>query len=87
VTLDANTVTIPATQPAPPIFGPVSRALNGSVTLVITNTPGLVLTLQNSPDLVNWTILATPTPAVSPYTYTDTMAGAAPTRFYRAYYP
>jgi hypothetical protein len=86
VTLDANTITIPS-LPEPPRFGPIYRAPNGSVTLVITNTPGLALTLQTSADLTSWTTLATPTLAVSPDTFTDTTAAAEAKRFYRAFYP
>ena len=86
VTLDANTITVsPVMQP--PNFDSIQRAANGSVTLVIANTPNLLLTLQTSPDLVNWTTLATPTPTASPYTYIDSTASAASTRFYRAFYP
>ena len=89
VTLDASTVTVPrqTPRPAPPRFGPVSRAPNGAVTLVITNTPGLALTLQASANLTSWTTLATPTPAVSPDTFTDPAATTKATRFYRAFYP
>jgi hypothetical protein len=87
VTLDANTVTIPTPQPTPPSFGPISRAPNGTVTLVVTNTPNLALTLQTSTNLVNWTTLGTPTPTVSPYTFTDSMASGQAARFYRAFYP
>ena len=86
VALDANTVTIP-TLPQPPRFGPIYRAPDGLVTLVITNTPGLALTLQTSANLTSWTTLATPTLAVSPDTFTDTTASAESKRFYRAFYP
>ena len=64
-----------------------SSAQTASVTLVITNTPGLVLTLQTSTKLVDWTTLATPTPTVSPYTYIDSTSSPATARFYRASYP
>ncbi|MEO8426513.1 MAG: ice-binding family protein [Verrucomicrobiota bacterium] len=91
VTLDANTITTPSstpvTTPLPPSFGPVSRAPDGSVTLVITNTPGLALTLQYSTDFTSWTVHSTPTPTSSPYAITDTTALANATRFYRAFYP
>ena len=87
VTLDANAITIPTLRPMPPSFGPIHRAPDGSVTLVITNTPGLALTLQTSANLTSWTTLATPTPAVSPDTFTDTTASAETKRFYRAFYP
>jgi hypothetical protein len=86
VTLDANAITIPSLS-EPPRFGPIFRAPNGSVTLVITNTPGLTLTLQTSANLTNWTTLATPTLAVSPDTFTDITASAESNRFYRAFYP
>lgn len=84
VTLEANTVTVP---PSPPSFGPVARAPDGTVTLVITNTPELTLTLQYSADLVSWTTLATPTPTASPYVTSDMTASADAKRFYRALYP
>jgi hypothetical protein len=87
VTLEANSVTIPTPQPAPPIFGPVSIASNGSVSLVITNTPGLTLTVQSSPDLANWTTLSASTPTVSPFMFTDSTASGRAARFYRAFNP
>jgi len=85
VTLDANAITV-APVLAAPSFGPFTYA-NGSASLVITNTPGLELTLQTSTNLVDWTTLATPTPTVSPYTYTDSTSSPATMRFYRAFYP
>ena len=87
VTLEANAITIPTLRPTPPSFGPIHRAPDGSVTLVITNTPGLALTLQTSANLTSWKTLAMPTPAVSPDTFTDTTASAETMRFYRAFYP
>ena len=90
VALNGNTITIPVATPAPPArlsFGPIRRELNGSATLVITNTPGLTLTLQASTDLTQWTTLGTPTPAVSPDLFIDTTASALAARFYRAFYP
>jgi hypothetical protein len=86
VTLDANAVTIPTPQPAS-FFNSISRATNGTVTLLIANTTNLLLTLQTSTNLTDWTTLATPTPTVSPYTFTDTNASAEAVRFYRAFYP
>jgi hypothetical protein len=87
VTLESTTITVPNLRPSAPIFGPTSRAANGTVTLVINNTPNFALTLQTSTNLMDWTTLATPTPAVSPYTYIDSTASAQAVRFYRAYYP
>ena len=87
VTLDANNITLPGTGPLRPRFGPVSRAPDGTVSLIVTNTPGLTLTLQHSADLASWTTFSTPTPTVSPYATTDTTASGEDRRFYRAFYP
>ena len=87
VTLDANSITTPSLRPVPPSFGPISRASDGTVTLIITNTPGLTLTIQSSSTLTNWVTLTTPTPGVSPDTYNDAAATGQPRRFYRAFYP
>ncbi len=87
ITLLANTITIPGARPPRPSFGPASLSPDGTVTLSITNTPGLALTLQFSTDLVSWTILSTPTPAISPYLITDPASSAEVMRFYRAFYP
>jgi hypothetical protein len=91
VTLDANTVTAPTSgvnpPPAPPSFGPLSRAANGVVTLSITNTTGMALTLQRSTDLASWTTFLTPTPSVSPFTTSDGSGPGDVRTFYRAFYP
>ena len=87
VTLDSDTITNPALRPSPPRFGPVHRAVDSAVTLVITNTPGVALTVQGSINLTTWTTLATPTPSASPFSFTDNTASALPKRFYRAFYP
>ena len=89
VTLDANTVALPtqSIRPSPPTFGKITRALDGTVTLSITNTIGVALTLQFSPDLKNWTTLSTPVPATTPYLATDATTLLKGTRFYRALYP
>jgi hypothetical protein len=87
VTLQSTTITIPNELPAPPIFGPTSRAADGTVTLSINNTPHFALTVQTSTDLINWTTLATPTPTVSPYTLIDATAAGFATLYYRAFYP
>jgi hypothetical protein len=87
VTLQSTTITVPNLVPAPPILGPISRASNGDVTLLIDNTPNFALTLQTSTNLIKWTTLATMTPTVSPYTYIDTKDLAGTVRYYRAFYP
>lgn len=86
VTLESTTITIPTLLPAPPIIASISRAANGKVTLVINDTPNFALTLQTSTNLIDWTTLATPTPTVSPYTFTESVASAGDVRFYRAFY-
>ena len=87
VTLKSNAVTAPGAGPAQPQFGLISRASDGTVNLIITNTPTLQITLQHSTDLINWSPLSTPTPAVTPFHMTDTTAGTEAMRFYRAFYP
>ncbi|HTG43686.1 MAG TPA: ice-binding family protein [Verrucomicrobiae bacterium] len=89
VTLDANTVTAPLliTRTLALSFGPIARALDGTVALSVTNTTGVEFTLQSSTDLANWATLATPTPANSPFLTTDsTIAAGQMMRFYRAFY-
>jgi len=87
VTLGANSITAPSTTLPPPRFGPITRAPDGAVTLVLTNTPGFTLTLQYSTNLVSWTTFATPTPTVSPYVTTNSTTPADARRFYRTFYP
>jgi type VI secretion system secreted protein VgrG len=67
-------------------FGPTIRAIDGAVTLIITNTPNFPLTLQISTDLIHWTNLTTFTPNASPYTFTDTSPSGQTVRFYRGVY-
>jgi hypothetical protein len=86
-TLGTNAAVAFMARPVPPSFGSVHRAPNGLVTLVITNMPGLALTLQASPDLTNWTALGTPIPGTNPYVFTDPSASTETTRYYRALYP
>jgi hypothetical protein len=87
VTLDSTTITMPAIGSIAPQFGPITRSAPDHVTLVITNTPGLLLTLQSSVNLIDWAPLATRTFTVSPDIFIDTTASAEPKRFYRAYHP
>jgi hypothetical protein len=87
VTLESTTITNPNPSAAQPIFGLTTRDGNGTVTLVINNTPNVALTIQFSTNLTDWSTLATPTPTVSPYTFNDSTASGAGTRFYRAFYP
>jgi hypothetical protein len=87
VTLDANRIITPGLQVLPPWFGPTTRAANGHVSLTIANTPGLALTLQTSPNLIDWTTLPTPVFNVTPASFVDTTATAEGKRFYRAFYP
>lgn len=86
VTLDASNITVP-TRSERPRFDSIERESSASVKVVITSSPGVALTLQTSSDLIQWTTLATFTPGLSPHTFTDTTAAAAPMRFYRAFNP
>lgn len=87
VTLDSTTINIPAARAVAPEFGPITRPAANQVTLVITNTPGVMLTLEKSEDLSTWSVLATPTFTKSPETYVDTTSALEPKRFYRASHP
>lgn len=90
VTLDANSVVAPGAavqDPAAPHFGPIARDGDGTVNLSLTNTPTVRITIQHSPDLLNWTLLDQTTPTTSPYMFDDATTGGAPMRFYRAFYP
>ncbi len=86
VTLESNSITNPYRRPTPPSFGPMLRAPNGNVTLVITNTPGQAIILQRSANLTNWTSLNMPIPNETPETFIDTTASGQSMRFYRASY-
>jgi hypothetical protein len=86
VTLDANNITV-APALAAPNFGPISRASNGAVTLVITNMSGLPLTLQSSTNLISWTTVTTLTATTSSEVYIDTTESAYKMLFYRAFNP
>ena len=68
-------------------WGAISRAANSAVTMVITNTPGLALTVEASTNFTSWTVLGAPTYFVSPATFTDNTANGIPYRFYRASHP
>src|SRR3954469_4886218 len=47
VTLDSTTITIPAQGAIAPEFGLITRSAPNSVSMAITNTPGLLLTIQS----------------------------------------
>jgi hypothetical protein len=85
VTLDANSITASPVA-ASLSFGSISYATNGTVSLTITNTPGLALTIQTSTNLTSWTTLTTLTPTSSPYVFVDTTESAYSMLFYRAFY-
>jgi hypothetical protein len=87
VTLDSTTITMPAQGSIGPRFGLITRSAPNSVTMALTNTPGLLLTIQSSINLTDWTTLATRTFTASPGTFVDTTATAEEKRFYRAYHP
>jgi len=84
VDLDSNSIS--NGLPMALSFGLTTRAPDGAVTLVITNTPNFLLTLQISTDLINWTNLTTITPNATPYSFTDTTPSGQAIRYYRAHY-
>ncbi len=67
---------------APVVLTPVSYAA-GNFTLLISGSPGSNYVLWASTNLNSWVSLATNSPAVLPYTFTDTNAGSFRRRFYR----
>jgi hypothetical protein len=86
VTLQSNTITDPTIRPTPPIFGPLHRAQDGTVSLVITNTPNTPLTLQTSTNLINWTTVTNVIPNVTPYFFSTSTPPGESKRFYQASY-
>ncbi|HUS35057.1 MAG TPA: ice-binding family protein, partial [Verrucomicrobiae bacterium] len=85
VTLESTTITVPAQGAIAPEFGLIARSAPNSVSMAITNTPGLLLTIQSSSDLINWITLGTRTFTASPETFIDNTASSEQKRFYRAY--
>lgn len=73
--------------PGPPIFTDISQSAN-STTVVLRSTPFFLLSLQTSPDIFppNWTTIATNTPVISIWTFTNDIPTSTVTqRFYRAF--
>jgi hypothetical protein len=83
VTYDGSGGSLPV--PEPPRFTSISRASEGTVTLVLETTPHFEITLQSGTDLTpeSWTTIRRETPEVSPWTYKHEATG--PNRFYRAF--
>jgi hypothetical protein len=63
-------------------FANIVRLGNGNVQLTLTVVPGLTYQLQNSTDLINWTIVNTITPLASPYIQIISPSGS-PAQFFR----
>ena len=70
--------------PTAPSFTSIARPTTNSATVVLSTTPFFLVTLQTSTNLRNWTTIATNTPSVSPWTFTQTNT-AGNWRFYRAF--
>jgi len=73
--------------PTAPNFVSIAKTTTNSV-VVLNTSPYFLVTLQSSPSLSlpNWTMIATNTPATSPWTFTDTNAMPnGPQRYYRAF--
>jgi hypothetical protein len=83
VTYNGTGGTLPT--PAAPFFTTISKTSTNSATVVLSTTPYFLLTLQTSPDLLNWTTIATNTPSTNVWTFIDTNSATAPQRFYQAF--
>lgn len=71
----------------PPVFTSITRAADGTATLVLRTTPFILLTLQTSTTLLpgSWKTIASDTPVSSPWTYIhNARLATGPKRFYRA---
>ncbi|MDW8310833.1 MAG: hypothetical protein RMK20_15790, partial [Verrucomicrobiales bacterium] len=73
--------------PVPLRFEWVQQPAPEQVELTLTGTPGSLVTILRSEDLTNWVALGTVTNLTGTVQFTDTSAGAAPQRFYRATSP
>ena len=72
----------------PPVFTSITRASDGTTTLVLRTTPFILLTLQTSTTLRpgSWKTIASDTPVSSPWTYIHhAKLATGPKRFYRAF--
>jgi hypothetical protein len=83
VTFNGTNVSLPT--PAAPIFTKISTTSTNSATVVLSTTPYFLLTLQTSPDLLKWTTIATNTPVINTWTFTDTAMATVTQRFYKAF--
>jgi hypothetical protein len=82
VTYNGDGGTLPT--PAAPAFIAVHKtSTNASVS--VSTSPYFPLTLQISPNLSNWTTIATSTPTNSPWLFTNATTSAMTQRFYRAF--
>jgi len=70
---------------AAPIFTEISSTPTNSTTVVLSTAPYFLLTLQTSPDLLNWTTIATNTPVTNTWTFTNTASASVTQRFYQAF--
>lgn len=76
-----------ANAPAPLRFESVQRLAPDQVQLTLSGPAGAPVTILRSEDLSNWTALGTVTNLTGTVQFTDTSAGAASQRFYRATSP
>jgi hypothetical protein len=83
VTYNGNGGSLP--MPAAPSFMVISGPAAQSASVLLSTTPYYLLTLQSSPDLLNWTTIATNTPSSNTWAFTDSAAGTATHRFYQAF--
>jgi hypothetical protein len=74
-----NVIVNPLTQPA--VSSPMWSA--GQFVLTLSGQIGPDYIIQTSTNLVDWTSIATNTPAAMPFQWTDTVSGPLPMLFYR----
>ncbi len=64
----------------------IARDATGEVTLHFSATPGQLVTLQDSTDLLSWTTISSPVAVGSPYVITQQTSLEDEKRFHRAFY-
>ena len=80
---DAGTVRVTKLGIQSPSLRPDGRVQFG----VVTSFPGKPTVIKSSPDLVNWSSIATNVPPTNTFTFTDPSPATNGTRFYRAVIP
>lgn len=72
-------------MPMAPIFTNIYRPSSNAAILALNTSPYFLLTLQSSPDLLNWTTIETNTPTTNIWMFTNAETASAPHLFYQAF--